>query len=80
MCIRDSFSITSGAMDSSTLGMRLYEDYGIETRLGLHCAPLAHRRIGTFPSGTVRISPSVYHTPRDFAVLHAALTGISAGE
>jgi cysteine desulfurase family protein len=73
------FSITSGVMDSSTLGMRLYEDYGIETRLGLHCAPLAHRRIGTFPSGTVRISPSVYHTPRDFAGLHAALTEISAG-
>ncbi len=73
------FSITSGGMDSSTLGLRLYEDYGIETRLGLHCAPLAHRRIGTFPAGTVRISPSVYHSPRDFAVLHAALTGISAG-
>ena len=71
------FSITSMGMDSSTLGMRLYEDYGIETRLGLHCAPLAHRRIGTFPSGTVRISPSVYHSPRDFALLLAALTEIS---
>ena len=73
------FSITAGSMDSSTLGLRLYERYGIETRLGLHCAPLAHRRIGTFPSGTVRISPSVYHSPRDLALLLAALTEISAG-
>ena len=73
------FSITSGSMDSSTLGMCLYEDYGIETRLGLHCAPLAHRRIGTFPSGTVRISPTVYHSPRDFALILAALTEISDG-
>ena len=73
------FSITSASMDCSTFGMRLYEDYGIETRLGLHCAPLAHRRIGTFPSGTVRISPSVYHSPWDLALLLAALTEISAG-
>jgi cysteine desulfurase family protein len=71
------FSITSRTMDSSSLGIRLYEDHGIETRLGLHCAPLAHRHIGTFPKGTVRISPSVYHGPRDFDILLAALTEIS---
>ena len=70
------FSITSTAMESSTLGMRLYEK-GIETRLGLHCAPLAHRHLGTFPRGTVRISPSIYHRPRDFDILLAALTAIS---
>ncbi len=71
------FSITSGTMDCSTLGMRLYDEYGIETRLGLHCAPLAHHHLGTFPTGTVRISPSVYHCPEDFALLLAALTAIS---
>jgi cysteine desulfurase family protein len=71
------FSITSGTMDCSTLGMRLYDEYGIETRLGLHCAPLAHHHLGTFPTGTVRISPSVYHRPEDFALLLAALTAIS---
>jgi len=71
------FSITSSAMDCSTLGLRLYEEHGIETRLGLHCAPLAHHHIGTFPQGTVRISPSVYHRARDFKILLAALTAIS---
>jgi cysteine desulfurase family protein len=70
------FSITSTAMDSSTLGMRLYEEHGIETRVGLHCAPLAHWHIGTFPGGTVRISPSVYHRPEDFEILLAALAAV----
>jgi cysteine desulfurase family protein len=68
------FSVTSRTMDSSTLGMKLYEEYGIETRLGLHCTPLAHRHIRTFPTGTVRISPSVYHRSGDFEMLLTALT------
>jgi cysteine desulfurase family protein len=71
------FSITCGTMDSSTLGMRLYQEHGIETRLGLHCAPLAHSYLGTFPSGTVRISPSPYHRPQDFTFLIKALKEIT---
>ncbi len=71
------FSLTSTRMDPSTFGMRLYEEFGIETRLGLHCAPLAHKHIGTFPSGTVRISPSIYHRPQDFDMLAAAVKNIS---
>ena len=71
------FSITSNRLDPSTLGMRLYEDFGVETRLGLHCAPLAHYHIGTFPEGTVRISPSIYHRPQDFDTLLDCLAGLS---
>ena len=69
------FSITAeeGFMSPSDLGMKLYSDFGIETRLGLHCAPLAHNTIGTFPDGTVRISPSVYHSRDDFNRLLDAL-------
>ena len=33
---------------------------GICVRVGLHCAPVAHRTIGTFPQGTVRISPGYF--------------------
>ena len=33
---------------------------GICVRVGLHCAPIAHRTIGTFPQGTVRISPGYF--------------------
>ncbi|HJK34378.1 MAG TPA: aminotransferase class V-fold PLP-dependent enzyme, partial [Methanocorpusculum sp.] len=35
---------------------RLDEAYGIMTRVGLHCAPYAHRTLGTFPEGTIRFS------------------------
>jgi cysteine desulfurase / selenocysteine lyase len=42
----------------SELSFRLDEEFGILTRVGLHCAPSAHRTIGTFPEGTVRVSMS----------------------
>ena len=42
--------------DPSELAFRLEKEYGILTRVGLHCAPSAHKTLGTFPSGTVRFS------------------------
>lgn len=35
-------------------------DYGIAVRAGLHCAPLAHKTLGTVQTGTVRVCPSVF--------------------
>ncbi|MBU0765402.1 MAG: aminotransferase class V-fold PLP-dependent enzyme, partial [Bacteroidetes bacterium] len=67
------FSVNSNKMDCSALGMALFEKYGIETRVGLHCSPLAHKYLGAFPEGTLRIAPSVYHTPEDFGYLLDAL-------
>jgi len=55
-----SFNI-DGMVPSET-AMRLDEDYGIMCRPGLHCAPLAHRTVGTFPQGTVRFSFGYYNT------------------
>lgn len=46
----------------SDLSFRLDEAFGILTRVGLHCAPSAHRTIGTFPEGTVRVSMSYLNT------------------
>jgi cysteine desulfurase/selenocysteine lyase len=43
-------------IDSGELGYVLEQAYGILCRTGLHCAPCAHRTIGTFPQGTVRFS------------------------
>lgn len=34
-------------------------------RVGLHCSPLAHQTIGTFPSGAVRVSPGYFNTEDD---------------
>jgi selenocysteine lyase/cysteine desulfurase len=66
-------SLTHTTHDNGVLCDRLAGDYGIETRMGLHCAPTAHQCLGTFPHGTVRLAPSPYHTPRDFAYVVRAL-------
>ena len=52
-------SLTIKDRDLSEIGYILDNQYGIMTRIGLHCAPLAHKTIGTFPIGTIRLSPSV---------------------
>ena len=42
--------------DNAEAAFLLEQNYGILTRCGLHCAPLAHKTLGTFPEGTVRFS------------------------
>ena len=42
--------------DNAAIAFALEQEYGILTRCGLHCAPSAHRALGTFPQGTVRFS------------------------
>jgi len=49
-------------MDPAELAFRLDEKYGIATRVGLHCAPSAHRTLGTWPTGTVRFSFGAFNT------------------
>ncbi|MCG2821689.1 MAG: aminotransferase class V-fold PLP-dependent enzyme [Candidatus Atribacteria bacterium] len=46
----------------SEVGLRLDEEYNIMSRVGLHCAPAAHKTIGTFPIGTIRFSMSWFNT------------------
>ena len=50
-------------------------DYGfdIAVRAGLHCAPLAHRALGTLPDGTVRISPGWFTTSEEIALFSDAV-------
>lgn len=49
-------------MPPSEVGLRLDEEYGIMCRVGLHCAPAAHRTLGTFPVGTVRFGLGIHNT------------------
>ena len=73
----DLFSISADFCDSSTLAMHLYQKHNIETRVGLHCSPLAHKFLGTYPTGTVRIAPSkYYHSVEDFNQVIDALVRI----
>lgn len=59
-----SLSFNLKGVDTSELSFYL-ESYGISNRSGLHCAPMCHETIGTFPSGTVRLSISYFNTEED---------------
>jgi len=63
------FSIQIPDMDCAAAAQTLYERYSIEVRAGLHCAPLAHKTLGTFPQGTIRFSLSPFHTNEDLDYL-----------
>ncbi len=68
------FSIITPQTDLAVIADTLYENYGIIVRLGLHCAPWAHQTAGTFPGGTLRISPGLFHTDEDLRFLFHALS------
>jgi cysteine desulfurase family protein len=57
-------SFNMAGLDPAEVGFRLDHEFSISVRVGLHCAPDAHRTIGTYPRGTVRVSPS-YLTGED---------------
>lgn len=65
----DVFSLKPLTQSVSDFSRAMYQNYGIETRSGLHCSPLAHQTLGTFPDGTVRFSLSKYHTDKDLEFL-----------
>jgi cysteine desulfurase family protein len=70
-------SINVSGIDPSEVGYALDARYDIAVRVGLHCAPAAHRTLGTFPGGTVRISPGPFTNTDDIDLLCSALTEIA---
>ncbi len=56
---------TIEGVDPAEIGDQLDEEFGIAVRVGLHCAPDAHRTLGTFPAGGVRVSPGFFNTTDD---------------
>lgn len=58
---------------SSEEGAHLLSENGFYMRGGLHCAPLAHKKIGTINGGTIRFSPSAFNTAREVDLLADAL-------
>ena len=56
----------------------LDDQFDIAVRSGLHCAPYAHRHLGTFPDGTVRLSVGILTTPEDMRNAAAAFDEIAA--
>lgn len=61
------------------LAIALDGSFSIALRAGLHCAPYAHKAVGTYPHGTLRISPGPFNTEADIDLLLHALQEITAG-
>jgi len=66
-------------VEPSEIGLRMDEEFGIMCRVGLHCAPSAHRTIGTFPDGCVRFGIGAFNTGEEIAYAVNAVRKI-AGE
>ena len=62
-----------------TMADILDTSFEIAVRPGLHCSPYIHRRIGTYPDGTLRLSPGPFNTREDIGVFLTALAEITAG-
>lgn len=70
-------SLTINGADPGEIARALDTDFGIASRASLHCAPLAHRTLGTFPTGTVRLSMSYFTTGEDVMETIRALQAIA---
>lgn len=66
-------SIQTPEIDMAQVAWQLDSEYGIMTRVGLHCAPNAHKTLGTYPAGTIRFSFGPENTQEE---LDAAIYGL----
>ncbi|MBQ6891875.1 MAG: aminotransferase class V-fold PLP-dependent enzyme, partial [Clostridia bacterium] len=62
--------------DNAAVSFELEQRFGILVRCGLHCAPSAHRSLGTFPKGTVRFSLGYANTEADVDAAVAAIRSL----
>ena len=77
---KDNIGIVSfriGDISVSEIAGELSEKYGIMCRHGLHCSPLSHKSLGSFPEGTVRFGFGVFNTFEEVDKAVEALQKIS---
>ena len=60
--------------DNAQVAYYIQKHHGIRTRCGLHCAPSAHKTLGTFPQGTVRFSPGHFNTKAEMKKTLSAIS------
>lgn len=61
----------------SQVGLRLDDEFEVLCRVGLHCAPAAHKTIGTFPEGTIRLAPGPLTSKKDIQAAIAAVEQVA---
>lgn len=69
-------SIQTLTRDMAEAAYQLDDTYGIMTRVGLHCAPSAHKTLGTYPAGTIRFSFGWWNTKDEVDTALSALRSI----
>lgn len=69
-------SLDFQTLDNAEASFTLEQEYGIMTRCGLHCAPMAHRTLRTFPQGTVRFSFGYFNTEEEIREAGKAVRSI----
>lgn len=72
-------SITINGCDTGEVATILDREYNICCRAGLHCSPAAHKQIGTFPNGTIRLSVSFETTEEEIDKTISAISEIARG-
>lgn len=70
-------SVDLPGKDNAVAAFTLEQEYGIMTRVGLHCAPMAHRSLGTYPEGTIRFAFGEWNTKAEIDGCIRALDVIS---
>ena len=70
-------SFTVDGIEPGEVGAILDQAFDIKVRSGLHCAPVAHRTLGTFPLGTVRLSPGYFNTIEEIDLTIEAISKIA---
>ncbi len=66
-------SLNIEGYESGEVGAILDQAFDIKVRTGLHCAPAAHKTLGTYPLGTVRLSPGYFNTMEEINLTVQAL-------
>jgi cysteine desulfurase/selenocysteine lyase len=74
-----TISFNVAGLEPSDVGLRLDDEFGILCRVGLHCAPAAHKTLGTFPRGTVRFGLSAFNRLDEVDTALAAVREIADG-
>lgn len=70
-------SVNLDGWEPTDVGAVLDERFDIAVRAGLHCAPAAHKTIGTYPAGTVRIAPGYFTTDAEVDTLLDAVRALA---
>jgi cysteine desulfurase/selenocysteine lyase len=73
-----ALSITIKDRDNPDVASILDQAFEIAVRPGLHCAPYTHKHLGTFPTGTLRLSPGYFSTLEETDAVIKALQEIAA--